>query len=111
LSPSLYKRCPLIGLAYLAANLKDKGHEVKIIDINAEYNWPHNDNEQKWIDKEFLEGFISENSILIESLVEKILACGSQVIGFSLWATTRYVSLVLAKAIKQKDNDKITSRL
>ncbi|MBU1255521.1 B12-binding domain-containing radical SAM protein [Patescibacteria group bacterium] len=107
LCPSLFKRCPLIGLGYLSAYLKAKGHQVTVLDLNTEMDIPEEANEGKWNDKVFVEKFISENNDFFESLSEKIVQSGSDIIGFSVWATTKYTSLALAGMIKQKDKDKL----
>lgn len=106
LCPSLYKRSPLIGLAYLSAYLKMHGHHVITKDFNAEFNWPYNDKEGLWNDRKFSERIISSNKVLFEHMVDSILRTGAEVIGFSTWATTKQASLALAALIKQKDKSK-----
>jgi len=107
LTPSIFKRLPLIGLAYLCAYLRNKHHDVSIIDLNAEFSWPDQENEQKWQDAVFFENFISDKSKFIDSLVDKILSNDSRIIGFSTWATTKNFSLMLAEKIKQRDPGRV----
>jgi len=107
LAPSLFKRCPLIGLGYLSAYLRERGHQIKIFDLNTEMDVTFDYDEQKWNDKEFVEGFISEKQDEIKTLLAKIMGNNPDIIGFSIWATTRHFSLMLAKTIKQEYKDKL----
>jgi len=107
LSPFLYKRCPLIGLSYLSAYLKDKGFEVIIFDLNVEMEIPNEGEERIWGDELFVEKFFNERYSIFESQAEKILQTGAEIIGFSMWTTTKYISLALAKIIKQKDKNRL----
>ena len=105
--PALFKRCPLIGLGYLSAYLRQEGHQVNIFDLNTEIEVPFDHDEQKWSSKEFVERFISEQQNKIPSLVDKILENDPEVIGFSVWATTRHASLMIARIIKERSREKI----
>jgi len=107
LAPSIFKRSPLIGLAYLCAYLRSRHHDVCVMDLNAEFSWPDQENEQKWNDRVFFERFISDKDNFIDSLADKILSNDPRIIGFSTWATTRNFSLALAETIKQKDPGRI----
>jgi radical SAM superfamily enzyme YgiQ (UPF0313 family) len=107
LTPSIFKRSPLIGLAYLSAYLRSRGHEVTALDLNAEVNWPFNDNEAKWQDKVFAQEFLSANNSSIGSFAERVLRTDARIIGFSVWRPTKYASLALAKEIKKRDKDRI----
>jgi anaerobic magnesium-protoporphyrin IX monomethyl ester cyclase len=107
LPPFLYKRCPLIGLAYLSAYLKRKEFEVVIFDLNAEMEIPHEGEERIWEDEFFVEKFLNERYSIFDSQAEKILNSGAEIIGFSMWATTKYTSLTLARMIKQKDKNRL----
>lgn len=108
LPPFLYKRCPLIGLAYLSAYLKDNGFEVAIFDLNAEMKVPHEGEESIWADDElFVEKFFNEHYSFFEYQAEKILQSGAEIVGFSMWATTKHTSLALAKIVKQRDKNRL----
>jgi radical SAM superfamily enzyme YgiQ (UPF0313 family) len=107
LPPFFYKRCPLIGLAYLSAHLKDKGFEVSIFDLNTEMEVPEEGKERAWADKLFVDKFFNEHHDLFESLAEKILQSQADIIGFSVWTITKHVSLTLAKIIKHKDKSRL----
>lgn len=107
LCPSLFKRCPLIGLGYLCSYLEKGGHEVSIFDLNAEIAVPYEYDEARWGNKEFVEKFITQNKILFDSFSDKILRTGAEIVGFSVWAATRYASLALARMIRQKDKNRL----
>ena len=80
LAPFLYKRCPLIGLAYLAANLRKRGHEVAIFDLNAEMDALNAGEEKAWSDELFAERFFNEHRVYFESQVENILQSQAKII-------------------------------
>ena len=97
----------MIGLGYLSAYLRERGHQVEIFDLNTEMDVSFDYDEQKWNDKKFVEGFVSERKDKIDSLLAEIMGNNPEIIGFSVWATTRHFSLMLAKRIKQKYKDKL----
>ncbi|MFA5388671.1 MAG: radical SAM protein [Candidatus Omnitrophota bacterium] len=103
LAPAIFKRAPLIGLAYLSAYLRKKGHEVSVIDLNAELPWPEQDNEIRWLDAGFIERVAAEKEELADSLADRILGNDPGIIGFSAWVSTKNFSLALAGKIKRKD--------
>jgi radical SAM superfamily enzyme YgiQ (UPF0313 family) len=107
LTPFLYKRCPLIGLAYLAANLKSKGHEVVIFDLNAEMEALAAGEERAWSDESFTERFFNEHRVYFENQVENILQSQAKIIGFSMWTSTKHISLALVRMIKQRDKSRL----
>jgi len=105
--PVLLKRCPLIGIGYLSSYLKSKGHDVVIFDLNIMIDVPDEKNEGCWADIVFVEKFSSENLGVLESIADKILQSGADVIGFTAWMTTKYVGLALARMIKQRDKNRL----
>ena len=106
LCPVLYKRCPLIGLGYLSSCLKSRGHDVDIFDLNTMIEIEHEGREDYWGDGRFVERYISSNLGLLGSLVEKILKSDAEIIGFSIWSTTKFLSLAIARMIKRRDGNK-----
>lgn len=107
ISPLLFKRCPLIGLAYLTAYLKARGFEVTIFDLNVEMKIANDTQEEIWSEKSFVDDFILENYSLLSYFADRILQSGAEIVGFSIWKTTKYTSLALADMIKQKDKDRL----
>lgn len=107
LCPVLFKRCPLIGLGYLYSYLKLMDYDVEIFDLNTTIEIEEEGREDYWGDGIFVERYIWENPGLLESWSEKILQSNADIIGFSIWTTTRHLSLALARIIKQKDNNKL----
>lgn len=75
---------------------------MSIVDLNAEMNVPDECNEIKWYDDKFAEKYISENEDFIDSLSDNILKSGAQIVGFSVWLSTKYTSLAIARRIRQK---------
>jgi radical SAM superfamily enzyme YgiQ (UPF0313 family) len=107
LCPALYKRCPLIGLGYLSSYLRAKDYDVDIFDLNTMIEIPYEEREDYWGDRKFVERYISSNLRLLESLADRIMQSNTEIIGFSIWTTTKYFSLALARAIKQRDNNRL----
>jgi len=103
LAPNLFKRGPLIGLAYLDAYLKAHDFEVDIFDLNTEIQVPHEGNETLWGQKAFVDDLISTNQGAWDLLARKVLRPGAEVIGFSAWASTSFASLGLARIMKRED--------
>lgn len=106
LCPVLYKRCPLIGLGYLFSYLKSRGYDVNIFDLNTMMEIENEGKEIYWGERRFVEEFISNNLRLLESLVDKILESNAEIIGLSIWTTTKFASLAIAKMIKQRDKNR-----
>ena len=107
LSPALYRRCPLIGLGYLCSYLQLKGNNIDVFDLNTMIEVEYEEREDYWNDRKFVEKYFSKNSELLVSLADKILQSNAEIIGFSVWKTTKYLSLALARIIKQKDINKL----
>lgn len=107
ISPVLYKRCPLVGLGYLSSYLKSRGHDVDIFDLNTMIKIEDDGNEACWGEQRFVEDYISNNLNLLEPLVGKILESNAEVIGFSIWTTTKFISLDIARIIKQRDKNRL----
>lgn len=105
LCPSLFKRLPLIGFAYLYSYIRSAGFEVEVFDINASYDWPHNDEEEIWGNKDYVEKFYNEHKDIFEQIAHKIINSNVTLVGFSIWASTKLVSLALAKTIKDKNKE------
>ncbi len=114
LCPSWGIETPHLAIALLAANLRKYGYQVGVCDFNIRI---HNRDKDKglwkseedvhWENEESLLRFIQNNDEILNSFVEEILATEAQVIGFSVYNTTKRLSLELAKRIKEKDKRKI----
>ena len=114
LCPSWGIETPHLGIALLVANLRKYGYQVKVRDFNIRI---HNRDKEKglwkseedvhWENEESLRRFIENNDQILNSFAEEVLATESEVIGFSVYNTTKRLSLELARRIKQKDKSKI----
>lgn len=114
LCPSWGIETPHLGIASLVANLRRHGYQVKVRDFNIRI---HNRDKEKglwkseedvhWEDEGFLRQFIQDNNKVLNSFVEEVLATGAEVIGFSVYTTTKRLSLELARRIKERDKAKI----
>lgn len=103
--PIIYTRQPSIGAAYLASYLKNRNYEVKIIDLNIEITGINDGDDAYWSKTENCEEFFFEHRSLYERWIEKILNYDPQIIGFTLWTTSKYSSLKIAEMIKEKEKN------
>ena len=103
IAPMLFRRCPLIGVAYLAASLRAKGHKVSVLDLNASgARLPREGDEAAWQDPHFTKDYIAANRPALEAWASEILHGDPGVIGFSLWQTNRAVTMELAELVKRR---------
>jgi radical SAM superfamily enzyme YgiQ (UPF0313 family) len=114
LCPSWGIETPHLGIALLSANLRRHGYEVEVHDFNIRvHNWDKekglwkSEEDVHWEDEDSLRCFIHNNDEILTSFVDEVLSTDPQVIGFSVYNTTKRLSLELAKRIKQTDKSKI----
>jgi radical SAM superfamily enzyme YgiQ (UPF0313 family) len=103
---------PPLGLAQAAGCLKAAGHEVSVFDLNIRL-WreraPQYANlwlwEQFhfWNDPALVDRFFEDNRRLLDDAVERILAGGASVVGFSVHDGAQLASLRLARRLKDAD--------
>lgn len=108
------RNSPPYTLALFCAILKRKNYQVYPFDINnvlyhmskekdkALWNWEES---FFWQKKESVEQYALENSEMLDLLVERILDSRAKIIGFSVYSTTKLMSLELARRIKAKEPD------
>lgn len=114
LAPSWGIETPHLGIALLAAALRKRFFQVTVCDLNILI---HNKYKEKglwkseedvhWEDSEYVLKFIRENDALLDSFVDEVLSLEAKVIGFSVYNTTKELSLELSKRIKKKEKNKI----
>jgi len=114
LCPSWGIETPHLGIALLIANLRRQGFQVEAFDFNIRVHLKHiekglwkSEEDVHWEDERFIYQFIKNNETLLNSFVEEVISSDSQVIGFSIYNTTKRLSLELARRIKHKDKNKI----
>ena len=104
-----------LGLSYLAAYLKNEGHEASILDLNIKMYFDakeedkklwHRENSNSWLSEQL---FLSKVSARLQDIQEKwidiILESGSKIIGIYISFTSRWIALCLAKRLKEKNSD------
>jgi len=101
--PLLIRRCPLIGLAYLASTLRARGHEVRVVDLNILPDLPEPNSEAHWADPDFITGFLAERPSLLDDWAKTLLEEGTQAIGFSTWSCNEPLTLALCQRIRTLD--------
>jgi len=103
---------PPLGIAYLCAVLKKEGYRSEVFDFNADL-YPQykqlweSGNDQYWHPNSF---FLKNPELdqYVNKYARKILESLPDVIGFSVAATSRIFSELVAKKIKELDKSKIT---
>lgn len=103
---------PPLSLAYLAAVLRNRGHEVASLDLNIQLfdempeserdiywniNMPH-----LWFDRDIIEKTISKEKL--DAWAEVIIQKKPNVVGFSVYCTNLLASLMLAERLKARNN-------
>jgi radical SAM superfamily enzyme YgiQ (UPF0313 family) len=107
---------PPLGIASLSAYLRNRGYKVMVLDFNIdmylrcqkqhEICWDESMNEF-WRSEPLVEKFISDYEGLIRYYLGEICNCGAGIIGFSIYDTSMFFSLILAKKIKERCPDKL----
>jgi radical SAM superfamily enzyme YgiQ (UPF0313 family) len=106
---------PPYSLALLSAYLRKEGHNVFCYDFNIKL-YRHMESEGKlssftstnWYDRDSVLRYIEDNNDYIEQLISEVLREDVQIIGFTIYDTTRWFSQEMASRIlKKKSSIKI----
>jgi len=109
-------KMPPLGIAYLASDLKKQGFRPLIFDMNITLFHAVSRENKKWWESEKYDFWFDETLFskirpffdsFIDEYVNAILALKTKIIGFSIHASNRLITVEVAKRIKQKDKDKI----
>ena len=110
--PGWGRECPPYALACLAAYVRREGFSAVCFDLNNEFYhaspeyrrmWEDKDCYSFWENESSVRRLIAKNESLVDSVVERILATGARVVGFSTHTTSFRVSLELACRLKRRD--------
>ena len=115
LCPSWTIESPSYTLGVLSSNLRRNGHRVKCFDFNIDIyrnckdqkeidTWQMDEKGAVWYEEEHILNFMQKHYKYIESLIDGMLSCNPDVIGFTVYSTSRHFSYELAMRIKEKDN-------
>jgi len=96
-TPEFHSETPPLGLAYLKASLCQKGHFVKCLNFSEKSSAPSGSNFSL---SDTTEDYLKNNSAMISEWVEKIVALEPNVVGVTLWTSTKTSACALAKALK-----------
>ena len=109
--PCWGRETPPLALALLAGNLRSKGYEVYLFDLN---NWFyhvisenykqfwHQEEYKFWQSPETMKEMLEYYDVEIEAETNKVLEKGSQLIGFSVETSSLHFTLEITKRIKNK---------
>jgi pyruvate-formate lyase-activating enzyme len=114
--PGWGRECPPYALACLAAYARREGFSVACFDLNnglydaspaLRRMWDDKDYYSFWEDRAKVGRLVAENEALVDGFVERILASGAKVVGFSTHTTSFLVSLEVARRIKRRDPSRL----
>lgn len=114
--PAWGRQNPPLALSMLSAHLRSKKKEVYLFDLNNKLFhkvkdedktlWQLN-NEEFWENKSKVLKFASDYNELLDHFINEILETGVGIIGFSIFNSSKELSLLIASKIK-KINENIT---
>ena len=118
LCPSWTVESPSYTLALLSANLRKHGHETRCFDLNIGMyrncgdqeeveTWQMDEKGAVWYEESYVSDFIRKHNDYIEKAINEILDYNPEVIGFTVYSTSRHFSYEFAKRIKEKDSKKV----
>jgi radical SAM superfamily enzyme YgiQ (UPF0313 family)/MoaA/NifB/PqqE/SkfB family radical SAM enzyme len=118
LAPAWGVDSPSYALALLAAVLRNSGLAANVFDINNMIYRTYKDDDKHrqlwdweqssfWLNSKLVSQYIGNNSELLDRMVEAVLANSPDVVGFTVYMTTKYMSLEMACRIKKKRKDVI----
>ena len=114
--PGWGRECPPFALACLAAYVRRAGHEAFCFDLNNAFFHTIPDFRRMWEDKDYYSFWENPSRISdlmlkcgdrVDEYVDRILATGAPIIGFTTHTTSYLVSLDVARRIKRKDPKRI----
>jgi len=97
-TPAFHSETPPLGLAYLKASLIEHGHAVLCLDFSRGYDhlsYPSGPSQR--LSEEF-----NESGEVVESWVDKIERLKPDIVGISLWISTKRTACLLASAVKRR---------
>ena len=116
-APAWGRDCPPYTMCFLAALVRQKGHQAFIFDINnALYHtssqelrkmWDDKDYYVYWENPELVNSLIEANKKIVDFYVEKILKTDVKIIGFTVHFSSAWASLEIARRIKEQDKRRI----
>jgi len=98
LTPEFHSETPPLGLAYLKSSLMRKGHDVLCLDFSQGYNrlsFPMGSSESVQE-----EGARYQEAV--ESWADKIERLSPDMVGITLWSSTRVTACLLADAVRKR---------
>src|SRR3989338_6535941 len=116
-APAWGRDCPPYTMCYLAALMRQNGHQAYLFDFNntlyhtspqaLRKMWDDKDYYAYWESPELVSMLIESNKKIVDFYVEKILKTDAKVIGFTAHFSSVWASLKIAKKIKERDKDRI----
>jgi len=116
-APAWGRDCPPYTMSFLAALVRQEGHQAYLFDLNnalyftspleTRKVWDDKDYYSYWEDRDSVKALLQKNEKAVEFYVEKILSSGSRIIGFTVHFSSAWASLEIARRIKERDKSRI----
>lgn len=104
-APIVSNTWPPIGLPSLATFLRQYGYTVDIDDINIKIaHFQNSHNLLNILNREPQKAFFEEHKNYFDKWVQSIIDSHIDVVGFTVWATNKYITELLAELIKKKNS-------
>jgi len=116
-APAWGRDCPPYTMCYLAALVRQKGHEALLFDLNntlyhtspqaLRKMWDDKDYYSYWENRETVRFLLESNKKIVDFYIDKILSSDAGIIGFTVHFSSVWASLEIAKKIKERDKNRI----
>jgi radical SAM superfamily enzyme YgiQ (UPF0313 family) len=112
--PAWGRDSPPLAISLLGANLRTKDFEVYLFDMNIEFFRMVTTSQRRlwseemglfWSSEESVQRLMEEYNDEIEKQVSQIIETGSQLVGFTLYASSIFFSLEIIKQLKERSLD------
>lgn len=108
---------PPLALGALTGAVRNAGYKAKALDLNAEYFkrrtpkyedcWNLDKSDWFWQSESSVQEYIKDNMAMLEETADEIIATGTPMVGFSIYASCFIVSMKLCRIIKKKKPDMV----
>ncbi|RJQ47244.1 MAG: radical SAM protein [Nitrospiraceae bacterium] len=112
--PCWGRETPPLAISLLAGNLRNKGFSVNLFDFNNElFHKVSDDIKRQWSQEAYtfwssetsVKGLMEEYSEEVDDEVRRIIETGSQLVGFTVYFTTKNYTLEIIKRLKVRSPD------
>jgi radical SAM superfamily enzyme YgiQ (UPF0313 family)/MoaA/NifB/PqqE/SkfB family radical SAM enzyme len=116
-APAWGRECPPYTMCFLAALVRQNGHEAHLFDLNnylyhtspreLRKMWDDKDNYFFWESGASVKSLLERNQKAVSFYVDKILETEARIIGFTVHFSSAWASLEIARRIKERDKSRV----